>query len=123
MGWFSPFTREFVSLDPEEIRPEDCQPTTLLERERNEVASRLACLKADERAFMADLSELGERLRQTRISIQAFEAARSILRDSGQEGPKPSSQKLRGSVAQLSADDLVIQDGKVVKSRNGEAAP
>ncbi|MCO5085112.1 MAG: hypothetical protein M9939_26450 [Mesorhizobium sp.] len=78
MAWFSPLTRDVVDLQPEEIQP-DAAPASLLDRGRASVSGMLDRFRADERALVADIEDRTERLRQTRVAIEAFEAADKIL--------------------------------------------
>lgn len=78
MAWFSWLTRDVVDLQPDEIRPESA-PASLIDRGRASVGNMLDRFHADERALVADIEDKTEQLRQTRIAIQAFEAADKIL--------------------------------------------
>ncbi len=78
MAWFSPLVGQRVDLSPEEIQPDD-SPASLLDRGRASVENMLERFRADERALVADIEDKTEQLRQTRVAIQAFEAADKIL--------------------------------------------
>ena len=82
MAWFSPFTRDVVDLSDltaENLQPEDAPDRSLLDRGRSSVEGMLDKFRADERALVAEIADKTEQLRQTRVAIEAFEAAERIM--------------------------------------------
>ena len=80
MAWFSPFTREIVSLTPEEIRPEppkltgvDPNKTAMaIENSLDAARERLTELVAEEVRIQSEAAK-------TRLSIAALEAAGKVF--------------------------------------------
>lgn len=123
MAWFSRLTGDVVDLSPEEIRPEPDRLTGIdpkrtaesIERGLASARDRLAALEAEEKRIQAEAAN-------TRLAISAFEAAEKVMASAASPVTVAKPPKLCGNTADLAAADLVIQDGKVIKSRNGEVA-
>lgn len=114
MAWFSPFARgELVTLDAAEIAPEP-QPSSLLVRSRTSVENMIDRFREDEMRLVGEIADASERLRQTRVAIEAFEAANRILSADEVKADLPPA---RGVSAALAEAVHVTSRGKVVKSR------
>ena len=117
MAWFSPFTRDDVDLTIEEATPDAPPSGSLLDRGRASVGDMLGKLRVSEANLVDEIADRTERLRQTRIAIDAFEAADKIMTDGDPDFAEVEPATMRGHHAKLAAADLIIEDGKIVKSK------
>lgn len=79
MAWFSPFARDVVDLSPEELSVEAQPSGSILDRGRAGVSETLRKLRTSEHNLAEEIESRTERLRQTRVAIEAFEAAEKIM--------------------------------------------
>ena len=79
MAWFSPFTRDLVNLTPDDLQADVPPSGSLLDRGRASVGDMLGKLRASEGNLVDEIADKTERLRETRIAIEAFEAASKIM--------------------------------------------
>ncbi|TIX64113.1 MAG: hypothetical protein E5V25_19365 [Mesorhizobium sp.] len=83
-----------LELAEDDLKP-DSLPGSLLERSATSVTNMLDRFRADEVALEQEISDLTERLRQTRVAITAFEAAGGIL-NGGKQPAEPAPAKKIG---------------------------
>jgi len=106
MAWFSPLTREIVSLTPEEIRPTAPEPLTGIDPNKTAMAIENSLDAARDRltALVAEELRIQSEAAKTRLSIAALEAAGKVfdaadpdfaeIDEDGLTGPAPVDMHL-----------------------------
>lgn len=90
-------TAPAIELVESEIMPET-HSDALLDRSSLSVSTMLDRFRGDEIALEREITELTEKLRQTRVAITAFEAAGAII-DGGKEPDETAPTKKIGRLA------------------------
>lgn len=81
-----------VELVETDFKPDTLLSLSLLERSSQKVGETLDRLRRDEGDLVSQIATLTEELRQTRVTITAFDAAGAIL--AGSSHPETSSKKV-----------------------------